>query len=282
MLHPNLTFTDELEDEKGELPFLDMALTHTKDGSVETSWYIKPTDTGLCLNYNALAPYKYKKSVVIGFVHRIYNATSTWKNFHNGMTKAKNILRRNQYPETIFEKIIHSTLEKIITRTSKDPPDDDDNKKMIFIEYRGKITDEYITKLKLTSAPLTPIITLRKIRSALPTLKMKTDRSITSNIIYKFTCSHCKNMSYVGLTERHFKTRIAEHKAKGTKHTSVRAHTQECYSGEPQTEDFEILRKVQNPNIVYLLIMEALYIREHQPALNTKDEFKERQLRIKV
>ena len=74
----------------------------------------------------------------------------------------------------------------------------------------------------------------------------------------------------------------AEHKAKGTKHTPVRAHTQECYSGEPQTEDFEILRKVQNPNIVYLLIMEALYIREHQPAPNTKDEFKERQLRIKV
>ena len=88
------------------------------------------------------------------------------------------------------------------------------------------------------------------------------------------------------MTQRHFCTRINEHQQNGEnsaeRKSPIRIHTEQCYGGQPKPQDFIILRKVQNPNVVYLSVMEALFIREHKPALNTRDEFKGRQLRIKI
>ena len=58
-LHPCLQFTYELEID-GQLPFLDMLICN-KNGKLSSLWYRKPTDTGLTLNFHALAPLKYKK-----------------------------------------------------------------------------------------------------------------------------------------------------------------------------------------------------------------------------
>ena len=58
-LHPSLKFTIETES-NGTLPFLDM-LVHNVEGSLSSSWYRKPTDTGLTLNFHSLSPMKYKK-----------------------------------------------------------------------------------------------------------------------------------------------------------------------------------------------------------------------------
>ena len=52
----------------------------------------------LCINYHALAPEKYKKSVVSEMVHRIVRACSSWKAIHESLEKANAILEINQYP----------------------------------------------------------------------------------------------------------------------------------------------------------------------------------------
>jgi len=96
-LHENLTFTIERQT-NGKIPFLDMQITCDQHGKLTSSWYNKPTDTGLILNYHALAPRRYKRSVVSGFVHRIARACSTWENFHESMVKAKKVMELNQYP----------------------------------------------------------------------------------------------------------------------------------------------------------------------------------------
>ena len=111
-LHPNLAFTIEREVD-GSLPFLDMQLIHD-DKSITSTWYSKPTDTGLILNYHSLAPRRYKKSVVSGFVHRIFRACSTWSHFHNSMQRAKVMLESNQYPPTFYEPIINQTLNGLL------------------------------------------------------------------------------------------------------------------------------------------------------------------------
>ena len=67
------------------------------------------------MNFHALAPKKYKKSVVSGMVYRIYNACSSWKNFHNSLEKGKKLLQNNQYPKSFSDPIIQKTLEKIVT-----------------------------------------------------------------------------------------------------------------------------------------------------------------------
>ena len=59
-------------------------------------------------------------------------------------------------------------------------------------------------------------------------------------------------------------------------------HKEVCKESNPSKDEFKILRKVQRHDLFYLSVMEALYIREENPILNTKDEFKGRMLRIKI
>ena len=69
-LHSNLNFTLEVE-ENGKLPFLDICTEH-HENALFCTWYCKPTDTRLILNFHAIAPKRYKRSVIQGFVYRIY------------------------------------------------------------------------------------------------------------------------------------------------------------------------------------------------------------------
>ena len=65
-LHDNLKFTTETETE-GRLPFLDLCIVHSEN-ELFTTWYSKPTDTGLIMNFHAVAPRRYKRAVVQGFL----------------------------------------------------------------------------------------------------------------------------------------------------------------------------------------------------------------------
>ena len=78
-LHNNLKFTIEGEKD-GEIPFLDMLLMR-KGKHVESTWYCKPTDTGLVMNFHAIAPKRYKRGVVSGFVHKLHRSCTTWTHF---------------------------------------------------------------------------------------------------------------------------------------------------------------------------------------------------------
>ena len=80
------------------------------NGHLTSTWYNKPTDTGLIINFHALAPKKYKWSVVSGFVYRIHRACSNWEHFHTSLEKAKRILERNQYPPDFYEPIIENIV----------------------------------------------------------------------------------------------------------------------------------------------------------------------------
>ena len=81
------------------MPFLDMKI-ELKEGKLTTSWYQKPTDTGLILQFRALAPMVYKKNIIEGTIYRIFNSTSTWEKFVDGMDCAMKIWEANQYPHS--------------------------------------------------------------------------------------------------------------------------------------------------------------------------------------
>ena len=90
-LHPSLKFTMEEEDDSGELAMLDMKVINDH-GQLHSTWYNKPTDTGLIMNYHCMAPKRYKRSVVSGFVYRIYRACSDWTRFHKSLQCVKKVL----------------------------------------------------------------------------------------------------------------------------------------------------------------------------------------------
>ena len=166
-LHPKLEFTLEKPIEN-TIPFLDMKIKQLEDGTIETMWYRKPTDTGITLNFHATAPFKYKRNVIQGLVHRIYNASSTLENFNIGMEDGIKMLKENQYPEKLSRHIINATLTKLKADDGRTQPIMNDTeeraKKWLVLPYRGHATDNYICKLTNIGALILPIITTSKVK----------------------------------------------------------------------------------------------------------------------
>ena len=277
-LHPALKFTIERE-QNSTLPFLDMSIIRL-DNKLSSIWYTKPTDTGLTLNYHALAPTRYKRSVVAGLVHRIYRACSTWSNFHISLQRGKAMLEKNQYPASFYEPIVDKTLSKIIAKNeekSNDHNDDEEKpeEKMLFLQYRGKVSDKFEQSLRKLTNQCKVIFTIKKLKSSLPTLKPTVENCFKSGVVYKILCTRCDSC-YVGQTSRHLISRIKEHKST----RPVGMHFKDC-GRELTMENVEILC-ARSKSVVHLLTLEALFINAIKPNLNTKDEFRSRTLVIKL
>ena len=146
----------------------------------------------------------------------------------------------------------------------------------MFLPYRGHATDTYIKKLTNIGALIRPIITTTKVKHVLPTLKPKIPKEFQSNLVYQFKCSRC-NSTYVGKTCRHLLVRVQEHRTK--KKQVIRSHADACNT-EVTMDDFKILTKT-NRNNDFLETLEALFIRELKPSLNTKEDFRNKVLRLK-
>ena len=289
-LHPSLSFTHEVENH-GRLPFLDMSICNN-NGILSSCWYRKPTDTGLTMNFHALAPLKYKRSVVTSFIHRIYRACSSWTHFHIGVTEAIEILTRNQYPMSFIEPIVRSTLDSLLGGSEGLSDDesildfsldsnacldqfDDKDKFKFFINYRGKLTEKLAMSFKKLNAPCKVIMTMKKMRYTLPSLKPVVPKMFRNNVVYKITCPRCES-SYVGQTTRHLQHRFREHTgSKGP----VKSHFENCKIN-PSDDHITILG-CTNTGDFRLMTLEALYIKSFAPVLNTKDEYRSRTLTLK-
>ena len=294
-LHNNLKFTLERQLNFC-IAFLDM-LIKNENGILSSTWYTKPSDTGLVMNFHALAPNKYKRSVVSSFVHRICRSCTSDKHVKESLEKARNILISNQYPSSFFEPIIQSTLSKINADASSTPENvslvnsnvedptlipnycfhniDDKDKFLYCLQYRGKVTEHYASDLHKINVPCRVVMTLRKLKTVLPSRKPPVEKMLKSNVVYKIVCPRCE-ACYVGMTSRQLTRRYTEHIGK---RGVTKPHMNNCnvVLGE---KDIEILG-THTKSEKHLLTLEALFINEIRPTLNTKDEYKRRTLTLK-
>ena len=98
---------------------------------------------------------------------------------------------------------------------------------------------------------------------------------LKSGVVYKISCSRCSSY-YVGQTSRHLQFHFKEHQRGGP----VGNHVKQC-SAELRKEDISILNGTSK-SVVRLMTMEALFINEVKPTINTKDEYRNRSLVIKI
>ena len=128
-------------------------------------------------------------------VYRSFHVCSTWMNFHHSLVKAKTILENNQYPSSFYERIIEKMINKIRETKTVDAEEENDEteKKLIFVQYRGKIKENFEQSLNKI------ITTFKKTRSLLPSLKPPVYNALKSGLVYKITCSRCQLCS-VGQT----------------------------------------------------------------------------------
>ena len=52
-----------------------------KHEHVVTQPFVKPTNSGIYLNYNSECPLRYKDATIRSMIHRIYKASSTYEIF---------------------------------------------------------------------------------------------------------------------------------------------------------------------------------------------------------
>ena len=58
-------------------------------------------------------------------------------------------------------------------------------------------------------------------------------------------------------------------------------HADSCNNSHPSPKDFIVLKKVQRSDIIYLSVMEALFIKEENPLKYVLEEFKEPKAPVK-
>ena len=149
------------------------------------------------------------------------------------------------------------------------------DKFMFLLQYRGKITDKLSLSFKKLNASCKIIMTMYKTKQTLPSLKPLVPKMLQSNVVYKIVCPRCES-SYVGQTARHLQQRFREHVGnKGP----VKSHFDSC-NVTPNNDVISVLSRTHKGES-RLLTLEALFIKEIIPVINTKDEFKSRTLTLK-
>ena len=146
------------------------------------------------------------------------------------------------------------------------------------MQYRGAITDKFVKTLYDAKAPVVAVITLRKIRTFVSPLKAEAPSEIASRVVYKITCPGCQ-ACYVGRTDRHARTRFGEHRTQRS--GPVRKHFDVCAKRKTEPTNMEMLHKTTK-TIAFLEALVVLYIREQKPTLNTRDEWRSRELTILI
>jgi hypothetical protein len=151
-------------------------------------------------------------------------------------------------------------------------------KKMIFLQYRGNVTEDFCRALKNCNAPANPVLTLRKLKTIMPSLKPTVEKKIRSDLVYKINCPRC-HAFYVGCTHQHLTARFQDHRKPSR---AVGKHLRNCGTlTAVGVEDIEILAQ-STRGTEYLMTLEALWQDELRPTINTKEEWRSRELTIKL
>ena len=67
------------------------------------------------------------------------------------------------------------------------------DKFVLFVPYRGKCTEDYAQSLHKINAPCRIVMTLRKLKTVLPSLKNPVEKMMKSSIVYNINCPRCQS-----------------------------------------------------------------------------------------
>ena len=233
-IHANIKFTVETEKDN-HLSFLDVLITRTEDGLINTTLYRKPTFTGLYMRYDSFVPQNFKRSLIRGLFNRAWRICSSDELFQKEVGFIKDLLQCNGYPHNFIRKqltkFLHNKQSEPKTESQlQDQPKFGPNKKDVFIvlPFCGNQSlklQRQLERVLSKTAPYVNLVTIFKPVSRLSCLsKLKSTVSVLnrSNVIYKINCVECPEF-YIGLTTRRLHKRLHEHKTR--EYCSVYRHS---------------------------------------------------------
>lgn len=203
--HKKIQFTIEKEIDK-KIPFLDTIVIRDSDGHLKTNWYTKPTASGRVLNFFSSHATVHKINTIKNLLHRANKLSSTEFQKENEI-KVKNILKNNNYPITLVNRII--TKYKNPSENKKDSERVIKYCRFPFIKGLSHKIERNITG-KAPECKLA-FYNTKTTSSLFSKLKDKTPNELRSNLVYKIPCLNCEKC-YVGTTKQYLKARVNQHK----------------------------------------------------------------------
>ena len=282
-----LRFTTELSN-NNRINFLDVSIDATSS-EFSTTVHRKPTDAGRCLSGTSLCPDRYKVSVVRAYVHRALKHCSTWELFNRELRHLKQLLSNNGYPISMIDSVANQTISAYIQRQENpdnptpehpgtthvlyfknqmSPAYKDDEKALKTIIRRNIKTRKPEDQVKLVvyyKNPTTKSLVLRNNMSEDPSILKK------CNIVYRYNCKKgdcaLQNSSYIGHTTTSLSRRITMHLQQGAIKThNTTHHHEDRLTRADITDNISILQQESNRRKLHIL--EAVYIRKYEPAIN--------------
>ena len=285
--HVNLQFTMENVDTvSNSLPFLDVSVRIAESSQFETSVYRKPTNTNVVLNYEAVAPTKWKRAIIKCFLTRAKRNTSSQYLFEKEVRYIKSMLKSNGYPSTFVEDTIDDYMKSILNQekntdvTKAGNPEDEDALKQVYfvVPYVGNASEKLQKRVRREMAQhginIRAAYKTTKVGSYFG-LKTKIPKLFKTDVVYEFRCPEDQDCHYIGETQRQLYKRIMDHlpgTSKQPTNSAIHEHISQCKGCMAQNNAslsncFTILR---NCNTGDVLSEEAICIKKFGPSLNTQ------------
>ena len=104
-IDPHIQFTSEDSKDDGSMPFLDMLITPTEDGMLNTTVYRKPTHTDMYLKWDSHHSISSKYSIIGTLHHRAKTVCSTPDKLKREEEHLSRVLTRCKYPTWIVNRV---------------------------------------------------------------------------------------------------------------------------------------------------------------------------------
>lgn len=218
----NIKFTYEFENER-RLDYLDITIHRDENGKLTTNWYCKPIASNRLLNFYSNHPSKMKFNVAKSFIRKVFRVShkSFW---YENLTKIREILRKNNYPNLLINKLIkevrhckarsgtESYAYLSFNKTSNVTRNNQNQSKQFaslayvpgLSEKISKSCKAFVPDVQFAMKPHD------KNDRLFSKLKSKIPIDEKSGLVYKIDCKHC-NAVYIGETIQKLATRKYQH-----------------------------------------------------------------------
>ncbi len=287
-LNPHIQFTYEVSTT--QVDFLDLTIyLSPTTGTVEHELFVKPTNLGIFLNFRSGHP----KSTILNSakneLKRAMNNGSTSQHIDKGVKKIKEMLKDNDFPDNIIQKLHKEASKDRKAHTERKdmqylclPYVDEQHKRKVYQILR---TNNLLDNTKVTFLPDNKLKdTLSK--SALRTTKCNKQSDSTcydcnqlcmkKNITYQLKCNLC-DKKYVGETGRFKRNRCWEHYKSVINSNRSTAMGKHYLEDHPQATipdhpfEFTVLKTCKD--YTDRMIWQSFHINKLTPALNTQLSF---------
>lgn len=203
-----LKFTYEIEDNNHSIPFLDIWLTRNIDGTIITNWYTKPSASNRILNFLSNHPWHQKLSLLRNIYLKMLQLSHP-KFYNENFIKIHNILKLNNYPSKLINKIKYDCKETS-SRLNKNKTQRI-NKRHYKFPYFPEIINKINSIFKDTGCSIVGY-NLKTVGNTIFTnLKDKVPTLQKAELVYSIPCGNCSKV-YIGQTKQYLKNRLSQHK----------------------------------------------------------------------